>query len=120
MSYGLLTEATVALHFAFIVFVVLGGLLVLRRPVVAWLHVPAVAWVVWLPLTGASCPLTLLEKYFRTCAGDAGYAGGFIEHYLTPMVHPAWLTPRIQLTLGIVVLALNVAVYAALWRRSAR
>jgi hypothetical protein len=120
MADRLLADATVALHFAFIAFVVLGGLLVLRKPYVAWLHLPAVAWVVWLELTGAICPLTPLENYFRSRAGQAGYEGGFIDHYLMPVIYPAGLTPQIQTILGIAVLVLNIAVYAILWRRRAQ
>jgi hypothetical protein len=99
---------------------VLGGLAVLRKPVVAWLHVPAVAWVVWLELTGAICPLTPLENMLRARAGEAGYQGGFIDHYLMAVIYPAGLTPQVQVGLGIAVLVLNLAVYAILWRRRAR
>jgi hypothetical protein len=120
MTYRLLADATVAIHLAFIVFVVLGGLVVLRKPVVAWLHVPAVAWVVWLELTGAICPLTPLENMLRARAGEAGYQGGFIDHYLMAVIYPAGLTPQVQVGLGIAVLVLNLAVYAILWRRRAR
>ena len=117
MTHRLLADATVAFHFAFIVFAALGGLVVLRKPRVAWLHLPAVAWVVWLELTGAICPLTPLENAFRARAGQAGYEGGFIDHYLVPIIYPAGLTPQIQAMLGIAVLVLNVAVYAMLVRR---
>jgi hypothetical protein len=117
MADRLLADATVALHFAFIAFVVAGGLLVLRKPCVAWLHVPAVAWVVWLELTGAICPLTPLENHFRSRAGQAGYEGGFIDHYLMPVIYPAGLTPQMQTILGIAVAVLNIAVYVILWRR---
>jgi Protein of Unknown function (DUF2784) len=119
MTYRLLADATVAFHFAFIVFAVLGGLLVLRKPFVAWLHLPAVAWVAWLELTGAICPLTPLENDFRARAGQAGYEGGFIDHYLMPVIYPAGLTPQMQTVLGIAVLVLNIAVYVVLWRRRA-
>ena len=120
MLYRLLADATVGFHFAFIVFVVLGGALALRKPRIAWLHLPAVAWVVYLELTGAICPLTPLENDLRMRAGQAGYQGGFIDHYLMPVIYPAGLTPQIQTMLGIAVLVLNVAVYAILWRRRAR
>lgn len=120
MAYRWLAEATVALHFAFILFVVLGGLLVVRNPRWAWLHVPAVAWVAWLELTGAICPLTPLENAFRARAGEAGYAGGFIDRYLVPVIYPAGLTPGIQMALGIAVVVLNVLVYAWAWRRRCR
>jgi hypothetical protein len=118
MIHRLLADATVAFHLAFIAFVVLGGLVVLREPRVAWLHLPAVAWVVWLELTGAICPLTPLENALRQRAGEAGYDGGFIDHYLMPVIYPAGLTPQIQTMLGIAVLVLNVAVYAIAWRRA--
>ena len=121
MTHRLLADATVAFHFAFIAFVVLGGLLVVRMPRVAWLHVPAVAWVVWLELTGATCPLTPLENLFRERAGQAGYEGGFIDHYLIPVIYPAGLTPQIQTMLGIAVLVVNLVPYALAvrrWRRA--
>jgi len=121
MTHRLLADATVAFHFAFIAFVVLGGLLVVRMPRVAWLHVPAVAWVVWLELTGAICPLTPLENLFRERAGQAGYEGGFIDHYLIPVIYPVGLTPQIQTMLGIAVLVVNLVPYALAvrrWRRA--
>lgn len=117
MTHRLLADATVAFHFLFIAFVVLGGLAVMRMPRVAWLHLPAVAWVVWLELTGAICPLTPLENALRERAGQAGYEGGFIDHYLMPVIYPAGLTPQIQTLLGIAVLVLNATVYAIAWRR---
>jgi hypothetical protein len=117
MGYRLLADATVAFHVAFIAFVVLGGLLVLRKRWVAWLHLPAVAWVVYLELAGAICPLTPLENALRSRAGQAGYEGGFIEHYAIPLIYPAGLTPHIQVILGVAVLLLNAGVYALLWRR---
>jgi hypothetical protein len=116
MTHRLLADATVAFHFLFIAFVVLGGLAVMRMPRVAWLHLPAVAWVVWLELTGAICPLTPLENALREQAGQAGYEGGFIDHYLMPVIYPAGLTPQIQTMLGIAVLVLNATVYAIAWR----
>jgi hypothetical protein len=120
MGYRLLADATVAFHVAFIAFVVLGGLLVLRKRWVAWLHLPAVAWVVYLELAGAICPLTPLENALRSRAGQAGYEGGFIEHYAIPLIYPAGLTPHIQVILGVAVLLLNAGVYALLWRRRRR
>ena len=117
MTHRVLADATVAFHLLFIVFVVLGGLVVVRVPRVAWLHLPAAAWVVWLELTGAICPLTPLENAFRQQAGQAGYEGGFIDHYLMPVIYTAGLTPQIQTMLGIAVLVLNATVYAIAWRR---
>ena len=120
MTYRLLADATVAFHFAFILFVVLGGLLVPRKPYVAWLHLPAVAWVVWLEVTGAICPLTPLENALRARAGEAGYAGGFIDHYLMPVIYPAGLTPQVQWGLAIALLAINAIVYTRAWRNARR
>jgi len=117
MAYRLAADAVVALHLAFIVFAVAGGLLVLRDRRVAWLHLPAVAWVVWLELTGALCPLTPLENALRQRAGAGGYSGGFIEHYLLPIIYPAGLTADVQTWLGAGALLLNVAIYAWAWRR---
>jgi hypothetical protein len=120
MLARVLADATVALHLTFILFVVVGGALVWRRPAWAWLHVPAVAWVAWLEFTHATCPLTPLENMLRARAGDAGYAGGFIEHYVEPVIYPGGLTPGIQVVLGAIVLALNVGVYGFAWRRARR
>lgn len=116
----LATGLVVLLHFAFILFVVLGGLLVLRWPRLAWLHLPAAAWGAAIELTGGVCPLTPLENALRRAAGEAGYGGGFIEHYLLPIIYPAALTRDIQLVLGLAVLLLNVAVYAWILRRRRR
>lgn len=115
-----LADATVAFHLAFILFVVGGGVLVWRRPVWAWLHVPAVAWVAWLEFTHATCPLTPLENMLRARAGDAGYVGGFIEHHVEPVIYPGGLTPGIQVVLGALIVALNIIVYAFAWRRARR
>ncbi|MEP7327876.1 MAG: DUF2784 domain-containing protein [Betaproteobacteria bacterium] len=110
-------DATVALHLAFILFVVFGGALVWRRAPWAWLHAPAVAWVVWLEFTQAMCPLTPLENALRERAGEAGYTGGFIEHYLIPIIYPGGLTPAMQMALGAVVVTINGTIYTLLWRR---
>jgi hypothetical protein len=112
-----LADAVVVVHAAFVVFVVAGGLLVLRHRRIAWLHVPAVAWAAYIEVSGGVCPLTPLENALRGAAGDAGYAGGFIEHYLIPLIYPAGLTPAVQLALGVFVVTLNLAVYATAWRR---
>ena len=113
----LLADALVAAHLAFIVFVVVGGLLVLRRPGWAALHLPAVAWGAFAELTGTVCPLTPLENSLRRDAGEAGYAGGFIEHYVIPLLYPGTLTPRLQIAFGLAVIVVNLAVYAFVWRR---
>lgn len=117
MAYRLLADATVALHAAFIVFVVVGGFLVWRDARWALLHLPAVAWVAWLEFTGAICPLTPLENVLRARAGGEGYAGGFIDHYLVPVIYPAGLTPGIQVALGAALVVGNAWLYWRAWRR---
>jgi len=113
----LLADALVAAHLAFIVFVLAGGLLVLRRRGWAVLHLPAVAWGAFAEISGTLCPLTPLENSLRLRAGDAGYAGGFIEYYLIPLLYPEALTARTQVVLGLTVIAVNVVVYALAWWR---
>ena len=120
MWYGALADFLVFVHLAFVAFVVLGGLLVLRHPRLAWLHIPAAVWGVLIEFTGGVCPLTPLENALRLRGGEAGYTGGFIDHYLVPLLYPAGLTRNTQLILGALVLALNVAVYTALFVRSRR
>ncbi len=117
MTARLLADVLVATHLAFIVFVVAGGLLVLRRRGWAALHLPAVAWGAFAELTGTLCPLTPLENSLRRSAGDAGYAGGFIEHYVIPLIYPDALTARLQVVLGLTVIAVNLVAYAFVWRR---
>ena len=115
MTARALADAIVALHLAFIAFVVAGGLLALRRRAWALLHVPAALWGAWTEFTGTVCPLTPWENALRRAAGEAGYTGGFVEHYLVPVIYPEALTPRMQVALGMVVVVVNVAVYALAW-----
>ncbi|MCZ4323467.1 DUF2784 domain-containing protein [Pseudomonas anguilliseptica] len=114
-------DAVVVVHLLFILFVVLGGLLVWRWREVVWLHVPAALWGVLVELMRWPCPLTPLEHSLRAAAGQAGYSGGFVEHYLLPVIYPAGLTPQIQIGLGLFVLLLNGLIYGVLfwqrWRR---
>ena len=120
MFWRMAADALVVIHLGFILFVMLGGLLLLRWPSLIWLHVPAVAWGVIVECLHLGCPLTPWENQLRRMAGQAGYEGGFIEHYLRPLIYPAGLTPAIQLWLGAIVVLVNAAVYAWLigrWRR---
>lgn len=117
MLFRYLAGLTVALHALFVAFVVLGGLLVLRWPRLAWLHLPAAAWGVVVEYAGWLCPLTPLEQGLRLRAGEAGYGGGFVEHYLLPLLYPSALTRPTQWLLGSLVLAVNAAVYVRLFRR---
>jgi hypothetical protein len=111
MPYRFLADFVVGLHVLFVLFVVAGGLLVLRWRWVAWLHLPAAVWGALIELGGWICPLTPLEKALRARAGDAGYPGDFIEHYLLPVLYPAALTRGVQLALGLSVIAVNLAIY---------
>jgi hypothetical protein len=117
MSLHRLADLVLVVHFAFLAFVVAGGVLVLRWPKLALLHLPAVVWGVLIELSGWICPLTPLENSLRHRAGEAGYTGGFIAHYVTRLLYPDGLTRGIQVVLGVAVLALNVAVYAVLIAR---
>jgi hypothetical protein len=115
-----LADAVVWVHLAFIVWVVAGGLAVLARPWLAVLHLPAATWGVWIEWSGGLCPLTPLENTLRTQAGEGGYDGGFVEHYLIPLIYPEGLTREWQWVLGAGVLVVNVAVYTMVWTRSRR
>ena len=117
MWYGALADLVVVVHLAFVAFVVLGGLLVLRHPRIAWLHVPAAVWGVLIEFTGGVCPLTPLENALRQRGGELGYSGGFIDHYLIPLLYPSGLTRNAQIVLGSLALVLNLAVYAVLLAR---
>jgi hypothetical protein len=117
VPYALLADFLLLLHGAFVLFVVAGGLLVLRWPRLAWVHVPIALWGAGIEFTGLICPLTPLEKAWRRAAGGQAYEGGFIEHYVTAALYPAGLTRGVQLVLGAAVLAVNGWVYWRLWRR---
>ncbi len=108
------------IHLAFILFVVAGGLLVLRWPKLAWVHVPAVVWGALIELAGWICPLTPLENSLRGAGGGAAYAGGFIDRYIMPIVYPAGLTRGMQLALGVAVIAVNLLIYGRLVIRRKR
>ncbi len=111
MIYRALADLVLVVHLTFVLFVVLGGLLVLRWPAAAWLHVPAAVWGVLIEYTGWICPLTPLENSLRMRGGEAGYSGGFIEHYIQPLLYPAGLTRSTQVVLGSLVLVLNLVAY---------
>jgi hypothetical protein len=117
MTYRFLADAVLVIHLSFILFVVIGGFLVRRWRSVAWLHLPAVAWGALIEFMGWVCPLTPLEIWARSRAGGTGYSGGFIEHYLLPVVYPAALTHEIQILLGASVLILNLFIYAWIFAR---
>jgi len=118
--YSLLADAVLLFHFAFILFVGGGGLLALRWRRAPWLHLPIAAWGVWIELSGNICPLTPLENSLRRAAGEQGYTGGFIEHYLLPIIYPSGLTRGVQLTLAALVIALNLGIYGLVYVRRKR
>ena len=117
MTYRILADAVLVVHMGFIVFVVAGGFLVRRWRGVAWVHIPAVAWGALIEFMGWVCPLTPFEIWARSRAGGTGYSGGFVEHYLLPVVYPAALTHEIQIVLGASVLILNLFIYAWIFGR---
>ncbi|MBV8062574.1 MAG: DUF2784 domain-containing protein [Nevskia sp.] len=120
MLFHLAAGAVVVFHLCFIAFAVFGGWLVLWRLRCAWLHLPALAWAAWIELSHGICPLTPLENHFRHQAGEAGYSGGFIEHYLLPVIYPPGLEPVDQVSLAALLVVMNLALYAAVivrWRR---
>jgi hypothetical protein len=117
LVYSYLADFIVLLHTFFVLFVVLGGILVLWKPYVAWVHIPAVFWAASIEFLGWICPLTPLENMLRARAGNAGYETGFVEHYILPILYPASLTREMQIGFGIIVLGVNIAVYVFLWLR---
>lgn len=112
MFFRLAADGLVLFHLTFIVFVMLGGLLVLRWPRLCWLHLPAVTWGVLVEVLHLPCPLTEWENRLRAAAGDTGYPDSFVEHYLIPLIYPVKLTAGIQLWLGALVFVVNAGVYA--------
>ena len=96
---------------------VAGGLLVLRRPRLAFVHIPVAAWGAYVELSGRICPLTPLEVRFRVLGGEAGYSGGFVEHYILPVLYPIGLDRLEQIWLGLFVIVLNLAIYLILARK---
>jgi hypothetical protein len=118
VPYRLLADAVVIVHALFVVFVVAGGLLALRWPRVLWIHLPAAIWGALIEFAGWICPLTPLENALRRRGGEAGYAGGFVEHYVLPVLYPAALTRTTQLVLGALVIVVNVLVYGIVIRAS--
>ena len=115
MIYALLAETILCLHFAFLLYAVLGALGVWFFPRTMWLHIPVFLWAGAIMLTGWTCPLTPLENHYRLAAGETGYDSHFIEHYLTAIIYPRGLTRFHQVTLGILVLTWNVILYSLTW-----
>jgi len=111
MSYRLMADIVVVIHFAFTIFVLLGGILTIWWRKVVWLHIPAAVWAAFIEFAGWICPLTPLENRLRFKGGEAGYPGGFVEEYILPVIYPAGLTREIQIILGILVITVNLVIY---------
>ncbi len=120
MLASLLADLVLVIHFALVLFAIFGALLVLWRPWVAWLHVPYVGWASAVNLVPFTCPLTPLEVALRRAAGDAGYEGGFVDHYLTPIVYPDGMSEPVALTAGVAVLVWNAFLYGFVYYRYRR
>ncbi len=117
MAYRAAADAILVTHLAFVLFAVFGALLVLRWPRLAWLHIPAVVWAAFVEFNGTICPLTPLEVILRRQAGEAGYAGGFIDHYFMSLLYPEGLTRDMQTMLGAIVVVINAAIYIVAFMR---
>lgn len=120
MWQSIAADLIVVLHFGFVLFVVAGALLVLKWRWLAFLHIPAAVWGALIEFMGWICPLTPLENHLRHAAGQAGYSGGFIEHYLMPILYPDGLTRNLQIGIGIFFVAINLAIYGWIIKHPAR
>ena len=123
MGYRLAADLVLAIHFAFVAFVAVGALMVLRWPRLAMVHLPVAVYGALVEFIGFVCPLTPLENALRRHAGETGYSGGFIDHYITAAIYPAGLTRHVQVVLGLGVLVVNGVAYGILlhrWRRGSR
>lgn len=118
MGWSLLADALVILHFAFAGFVVLGAFLAWRWRCVIALHLPALAWGTWVEMSSRVCPLTPLENHLRHLGGEAGYQGGFLAHYLHPILYPVSLVPQVQWILGVLLILVNAVAYGGWWRKT--
>lgn len=117
MTYLIFAECILLIHFIFILFAALGGILVLKRKKIAWFHVPTVIWATLIEFTGWICPLTPLENWLRFQGGESGYSSGFIEYYIHPLLYPEMLTRNWQLLLGTLLLGFNVIIYLRVFSR---
>ena len=120
MLYHWLANLVVLIHLGFVLFVILGALLVFRWPRLAYIHLPAAIWGALIEFFGWICPLTPLENHFRRLAGEGGYEGGFIDHYVTSLIYPAGLNRTLQIILGVIVLLMNGICYWVIVRRARR
>ena len=118
--YSFFSDIVIVLHFLYVVFALVGGILSIWWRKIAWLHLPAALWAAFISFVGWVCPLTFLENWLRIKGGDTGYSEGFIVKYIGPILYPAGLTPCHQVILGIIVIILNLAIYSYIFRSNIR
>ena len=120
MKYILAADAVMGFHFLFIAFALFGSFLASWKRWILWLHLPALAWGAYIELSGNICPLTPIENHFRALAGQDTYYGGFIAHYIGPIIYPDGLTRSAQYLALVVLIAVNLIGYSLVWRRRRR
>ena len=116
-GYAVAAALVVVIHLVFVVFATLGGLLAVRWPSIAWMHLPAAAWAMFVEFSGGICPLTPFEQTLRQRAGLEDYSGDFVANYIFPLLYPAGLTRRAQVAIGCFVIVTNAIAYAFVWKR---
>jgi hypothetical protein len=120
MVYHALSNLVLLVHLVFVLFVVLGGFLVLKWKSLAWIHVPAFLWGAFIEFAGWVCPLTPLETWLREKGGGHGYQTDFIEYYILPLLYPTTLTRSSQMFLGLFVACVNLVLYGWILSRIAQ
>ena len=120
MLNDIVADIVVVIHFGFVLFAVLGGILLLRWRFLAWIHLPCVFWAAVIEFSGWVCPLTPLENWLRERGGKGMYDPGFVEHYLFPVLYPEGLTRDVQIALGILVIIVNLGIYLWVFRQRAK
>ena len=114
--------AAIAANFVLVFHTLFAGYAVLGAPLVLYdlrfliTHVPVVLWSSMVNLANWTCPLTPLEQNLRRLAGQQAFQGGWIQHYLEPVVRPLGMPRRMELIAGFSVLLWNLIVYLLLWR----
>ena len=116
--YELAADLTLIVHFAFIIFVVFGGMLFFISTKIIYVHVPSLIWGIYIELTHSVCPLTYLENWFLQKANLTTYTEGFIQNYLVPIVYPKNLTDNLQIYLAIVLIVANMIMYGFIISKS--
>ena len=120
MFYRHLADGVVGAHFAFVLFIIFGGLLVVYWRRVIWIHLPCVVWGALNEFFGWMCPLTPLENWLREAGGKGAYQTSFVEHCIFPTLYPVTLTREVQIILGLTVVVVNLGIYGWLWCRRKR